>query len=322
MKPWKADLERHIERWSARLGNLRWWPRFVYHFTDVHNAARIIQSGSLYSRAEAERKGLMQVDNASPEIIQQTRPGHLEYVRLYFRPQTPTQYRNEGIRPLDQRELGGAHCPIPVYFCFDALTILAQDDTEFSNGNMGSVRALHSSERDFFLSIPFHLVFHNRWFTPQERDEIVFRRNAEVLVPGSLSLHPVLKFIVCRSPSERQTLLHLLPADLRQQWTSRIRLGERGLFFRRWTFVEETVVVDNRVIFRFNPSTQTPGPFKVTFSYREADVEPGRTWEGVRSTLSTQLSFRVSDARWGIATLCLDDALAFTGRLVFEEIPF
>jgi hypothetical protein len=135
----------------------------------------------------------MKIDNASPQIIQQTRPEHLEYVRLYFRPRTPTQYRNEGIRPVNQRELGGAHCPMPVYFCFDALTVLALDRTEFSDGNMGSARASHSAERDFFLSIPFHLVFHNRWFTPDERDEIVFRRNAEVLVPGSLPLDPALK---------------------------------------------------------------------------------------------------------------------------------
>ena len=137
MKPWKADFGRHIERWSARLGNLEWWPRYVYHFTDVHNAASIIQSGCLYSREEAVRRGLMRVDNASLEIIKQTRPEHLKYARLYFRPRTPTQYRNEGIRPISQRELG-AHCPIPIYFCFDALTVLAQNDTEFSDGNMAS----------------------------------------------------------------------------------------------------------------------------------------------------------------------------------------
>lgn len=322
MKPWMDEIQRHIESWAIQLGPLDWWPRYVYHFTDIRNAASIIQNGCLYSRAEAERRGLMQVNGASPEIIQQTLHEYLRYVRLYFRPQTPTQYRNEGIRPRGQRELGGAHCPIPVYFCFDALAVLAQDDTEFSNGNMGSPRALHSSERDFFLSIPFHLVFHNRWFTPKERDEVVFHRNAEVLVPGGLPLGPALKFIACRSAAERQTLLHLLPTDLQRQWSPRIRLGERGLFFRRWTFVEEVVVVDDRVIFRFNPNTRTPGPFEVAFSYLESGDGPELTWQGIQSTLNTQLSFRVPDALWGITALHLDDALAFAGRLVFEEKPF
>ncbi|MCK4449304.1 MAG: DUF4433 domain-containing protein, partial [Anaerolineae bacterium] len=96
MKPWVDEIQRHIKIWAARLGPLSWWPRYVYHFTDVRNAASIIQSGHLYSRAGAERRNLMKIDNASPQIIQQTRPEHLEYVRLYFRPRTPTQYRNEG----------------------------------------------------------------------------------------------------------------------------------------------------------------------------------------------------------------------------------
>lgn len=322
MKLWKADIERHIETWSARLGNLHWWPRYVYHFTDVRNAASIIQGGHLYSRAEAERRGLMKVDNASPEIIQQTQPEHLKYVRLYFRPRTPTQYRNEGIRPINRRELGGAHCPVPVYFCFDALTVLAREDTEFSDGNMASAWASHSGERDFFLSIPFHLVFHNRWFTPDERDEIVFRRNAEVLVPDSLPLDPALKFIACRSAAERQTLLHLLPANLRRQWASRIRLGERGLFERKWTYVEEVVTVDDKVIFRFNPNTRMPGPFQVSFCYHEAGEGPERTWEGEQETLNNLLHIRLRGAVWGTVTLHLDDALAFADMLIFEELPF
>ena len=322
MKPCVDEIQRHIKIWAARLGPLSWWPRYVYHFTDVRNAASIIQSGHLYSRAGAERRDLIKIDNASPEIIQQTRPEHLEYVRLYFRPRTPTQYRNEGIRPINQRELGGAHCPMPVYFCFDALTVLALDRTEFSDGNMGSARASHSAERDFFLSIPFHLVFHNRWFMPDERDEIVFRRNAEVLVPDSLPLDPALKFIACRSAAERQTLLHLLPASLRRQWPSRIRLGEQGLFERKWTYVEEVVTVDDKAIFRFNPNTRTPGPFQVSFSYREASEGSERTWEGEQAALIDHLRIRVPGAVWGTVTLHLDDALAFAGPLTFEEIPF
>jgi hypothetical protein len=322
VKPWADEIQRHIEIWATQLGPLDWWPRYVYHFTDVHNAASIVQSGHLYSRAEAERRELMRVDNASPEIIQRTQPEHLKYVRLYFRPRTPTQYCNEGIRPINQRELGGAHCPIPVYFCFDGLTVLALDETEFSDGNMGSARASHSGEREFFLNIPFHLVFHNRWFTPDERDEIVFRRHAEVLVPGSLPLDPALKFIACRSVAERQTLLHLLPASLHRQWAPHIRLGERGLFERRWTFVEEVVVVDDQVIFHFNPNTQTPGPFQVSFSYREAGESSERTWKGEQATLNNLLRIRIPSAVGGIATLRLDDALAFAGALKFEDLPF
>ena len=76
MKYWANEIEEHINVWSAKLGNLDWWPRYVYHFTDVHNAASILQNSYLYSRTEATKRGLMKVDNASPDIIQQTQPQH------------------------------------------------------------------------------------------------------------------------------------------------------------------------------------------------------------------------------------------------------
>lgn len=116
MKDWANEIHQHIQSWSTRLGNLDWWPRFVYHFTDVQNAVEILRSGYLYSRTEAANRGLMLSDNASPQVIQPTTPAHFDFVRFYFRPRTPTQFQNEGIRPQPQRPLGGAHCPIPIFF--------------------------------------------------------------------------------------------------------------------------------------------------------------------------------------------------------------
>lgn len=321
MKSWKADIERHIQEWSDKLGNLGWWPRYVYHFTDVKNAVSIIKSGGLYSRSECLKRNLMAVDNASPEIIQNTRQAHLEYVRLYFRPRTPTQFNNEGIRPIGQRKLG-AHCPMPVYFCFNALEVLALDETEFSNGNMGSGNVDHRGDRQFFNDIPFRYVFHNSWFSPEQRDTIIFHRNAEVLVPTYLPLVPSLRFIACRSAAERQTLLHLLPRTIRNEWEQHIRIGDQGLFERKWTFVEEVVVIDNAVAFKFNPSTLTSGPFEVKFVYQEYGSNTMREWSGRMDELKKTLKFRISDASFGMATLYLDDSLAFSDNLLFDDLPF
>ncbi len=94
MKIWRPTIEKHIQTWSLKLGNLHWWPTYVYHFTDVHNAVNILKSGYLYCRTEAQRLGLMDVDNASPDIIQRTRREYERFTRLYFRPNTPTQFRN------------------------------------------------------------------------------------------------------------------------------------------------------------------------------------------------------------------------------------
>ncbi len=321
MKAWTADIECHIQSWSERLGSLNWWPKYVYHFTDVNNAVRIIRSGSLYSRSECLRLNLMAVDNANVEVIQQTQREHLDFVRLYFRPRTPTQFRNEGIRPIGQRDGSGAHCPVPVFFCFDTLGILSMDESEFSNGNMASIDVEHHSDREFFLSIPFQYVFHNSWFSSDMRHTIVFHRNAEVLVPHRLPLKPHLKFIACRSAAERQTLLHFLPPRFRRSWSPLIRIGESGFFERKWTFIEEVVVVDDKVVFRFNPSTITPGPFTVRMTYQESGSTQVLQWEGA-NLLRSARQVRIPNAIRGEVRLYLDDTLAFADTLIFEDLPF
>ena len=166
------------------------------------------------------------------------------------------------------------------------------------------------------------LVFHNRRFTQDERDEIVFRRNAEVLVPDHLTLAETLRFVACRSVAERHTLLHLLPPNLRRAWSPRIRIGDHGLFLRKWTYVEQAVTTDDRIIFRFNPNTLTPGPFKVSFVYQEVGRDAKGPLEATRQTLNDELRIRIPDAVRGDATLQLDDALAYDGRVTFDEVPF
>lgn len=188
---------------------------------------------------------------------------------------------------------------------------------------MGSPRASHSSQRDFFFSIPFQYVFHNGAFPPEARDEIVFHRNAEVLIPQRLSLEPFLKFIACRSAAERQTLLHLLPNDVGRKWESKIRLGEQGFFERKWTYVEEVVVIDREVIkFRFNPSRELSSPFHVRVEYREQNHPLPMLWETQVAQIADVPPLRFRDATRGEIRLYLDDALAFSDLVFFDDIPF
>ncbi|MCL5994572.1 MAG: DarT ssDNA thymidine ADP-ribosyltransferase family protein, partial [Chloroflexi bacterium] len=213
---------------------------------------------------------------------------------------------------------------VPVYFCFDAFKVLSQDDTLFSNGNIGSHRVTISQERDFFRSIPFQWVFHNGYFRPEERDEIIFRRNAEVLIPRRQVLPPALKFIACRSAAERQTLLHLLPARIRLKWERLISIDTQGLYERKWTYVEEVVTVSEspRVVMRFNPGTTTPGPFHLRFEYQEHDGSKPRSLERDINALPTRMEIDMVKAESGVATLWLDDSLAFQDTLYFGDIPF
>ena len=248
MKPWRSTIEQHVKRWSAGLGPRAWWPRFVYHFTDVRNAVEILKRGWLFSRDRATTEGLLTCDGASATVISQTLSEHKNFVRLYFRPGTPTQFRNEGIRPIEQRWRPGlgepsAHLPVPVFFCFDAVETLGADGVCFSDGNMASSRVEYNDTCDLFKRLPFELIYHDGPFPPEESAKFKHHRHAEVLVPEQLSLEH-LRWIICRSSAERQTLLALLPSEARGSWESRVRLGFEGLFFRRWTYVESVAGIE------------------------------------------------------------------------------
>lgn len=146
LKPDAELIVQHLKELEKSLGKSRsWWPRFLFHFTNIDNAVKILESGSLMCRSLLEKSGEMETDNASPEIIERTDDKWKEYVRLYFRPRTPTQFRNEGFRPEGQRTLN-AHCPVPVYFLFDARKMLARS-RRFSISREGWGDGFHPQDR-------------------------------------------------------------------------------------------------------------------------------------------------------------------------------
>lgn len=79
--------------------NRKRWPIWLFRSDHVENTAAILNGGELLSRALAEQQGLIVKDSASQQHIDELTQSQRRYVRLYFRPRTPTQFRNEGIRP-------------------------------------------------------------------------------------------------------------------------------------------------------------------------------------------------------------------------------
>ncbi|MGN0507314.1 MAG: DarT ssDNA thymidine ADP-ribosyltransferase family protein [Lachnospiraceae bacterium] len=120
------DYKEILEEQKSELRQeLSWWPNFLYHFTDVHNAANILHSGWIYSREKAKVQDVMKNDNASQAVIEATSDESKCYGRLYFRPLTPTQYHNEGYKPVEVRKSElNASCPVPIFFCFSAAVTL------------------------------------------------------------------------------------------------------------------------------------------------------------------------------------------------------
>jgi len=124
----------------VRRGERRWWPKFIFHYTDIRNAARVLEEGRLYSRHQAERLGMLAVSSGSSIVLAGTDKDIRDYVRLYFRPKTPTQFHAEGVhtrQSLAQSRFPDAHCPIPIFFLFDAPGILSRNDVYFSDRGLG-----------------------------------------------------------------------------------------------------------------------------------------------------------------------------------------
>lgn len=314
---------------SEWIGHSRkWWPDFVYHFTDIHNAVKIIENGNLFCRKILEHDGLMDNDNASPEIIANTNPLWKNFVRLYFRPRTPTQYNNEGFRPQNKLKFGGAHCPVPIYFLFDSKSILSMEETSFSEGSLASHShvALYN-DYNGFRTIPFQSVYHDSpLLINEEKSKIKFHRHAEVVIPQKLDLTN-LRYIWCRTSAEFETLKNLLSRQSLHKWKQRIGTGAKSnLFFREWTFVEEVDLSDENVTIKFNPTSSAPGPFKAEVHIKEENT--GMTYKWTKEDFySTEprlvIGLRnLKDPTSYTFKLLLDNNMAFYGKHEEEMYPF
>jgi hypothetical protein len=193
LKPGREKILQHIEYLidqSWLTDSQKFWPRFLFHFTNITNAKDILADGFLFSRAQLQKSGKLITDIASPEIIKSTADKWKSFVRLYFRPLTPMQYSIEGFRSKVNIKYD-AHCPVPVIFVFDAKEILTLQPTRFSNGNLRAEGVQVSDSADFYLSLPFKMIYHDaslQHLSDGEKRSVIFHRHAEVIIPGSLAL--------------------------------------------------------------------------------------------------------------------------------------
>jgi len=323
----KADsqeIENLLDELSAQSwlkGSREKWSAYVYHFTDVRNAVEILKIGKLLCRAELNRRKGMVVDNASQIIIANTANYVHDYVRLYFRPQTPTQYHNEGIRPKAQRSLD-SHCPVPVFFLFDAKEILTRAGSSFSDGNLAAGANLYDTA-EALRSFNFRDIYHIGAIPEYVKRNIIYHRNAEVVVPNELDLSS-LKFIFCRSRAEKDMLLHLLPTEQFKVWQRKILVDSRSQFYhRKWSFVEIVEMTTERVTFTFSPDTRTPGNFYAKVLFTEHDTGKQHDYvQGEFLANSKSVALVPKGVERYEVRLWLDDELAFANAFYNEDLPF
>ncbi|HET8933978.1 MAG TPA: DarT ssDNA thymidine ADP-ribosyltransferase family protein [Polyangiales bacterium] len=322
MKVDRAQLEEHVRRWSQHSlhGDAPWIPRYLYHFTDVTNAAAILRSGELLSREEAKRRSTKFHDNASQQVIAATRPTHRDFARLYFRPRTPTQFHNEGIRPLSERKFDHAHCPVPVFLVFKLVETLMLDGLLFSSGNMAAAHVEFGDEASLFRQIPFDLVYHEGPIDDTLRARgVIHHRHAEVLAPKALGLE-TLASIACRSTAERETLLHLLGADERQRWEHRIGVGRTRFFNRRGCFVEK-VFLDHAQLLHVDFHIPNKWSLRVGFQLASNLSPTSWSWSSANWT-DNQLRLNLRDIEPGVMTLNVEECLAYNSLIQPTDVPF
>jgi len=277
ISPLERDLyiDNFMEQLAARFNTL-WWPKYLFHYSDITNIVKILESGHLYSRAFAGKHNLMQMDSAAHDIISQTRPELLDCVRLYFRPRTPPLFRVEGFQPAGNRNSAlGAHCPIPIYLLFDSKRILSNESTKFSDGNLGSSMSNICDDIRDLENLEFDFIYHDTYLpgdNPEYKARIIKKRCTEVIVPSQISLDDNLKCVICRSYAERETLLNLINSANRKKYSPIVRVNSQ-CFFRNGHYIESVVLQPKKIEIKFSNS-QNPDVFqyKYVFGFKNNEV--------------------------------------------------
>lgn len=322
-KPDADEIAEFITNLKSQkwLGTYSWWPGFVFHFTSITNALNVLKLDRLFSRTQMQARGIQFWDGASSELIDRASQKHQNCVRLFFRPRTPTQHNNEGIRiPGDIQR--NAHIPVPVFLLFDSIGILTRSNCVFSDQSI--TKNMFDSDQDvsFLRSMNFRDIYHEGPIR-ERKDEIKARRQAEILIPEELDLTS-LQIIYCRSSAEKDTFLYLLPDHLRSKWQDLVYSDTKGsLFFKEWTFVDNVYLGKKNIQVRFSPDTKSPGPYTAQFILKDFVSKETIPFTVPDFWANEIRSFRFKKPREAYEfSILLDGHLAYKNQFEDYDIPF
>jgi len=217
------------------LGARFWWPYFLFYYTDLHSVIDILSQEELLSPVNRGDDFNTRWD---------------KNVSLYFRPRTPDLFHAEGFRSA-LHKVPANYASIPVYLLFDLEAIILQPNARFADGNPEHTKKTYKTPA-YFRDLPFEQIYHDSWFMPDEREEIMRYREAQVLIPDRLGLE-ALQLIWLRSPAEYETLHHLMPPQVWAQWRDKITARtDYHLFNNKRVYVQNAALEADKVQLRFN----------------------------------------------------------------------
>lgn len=322
-------IEEHIARWEANLSNSRYpwtsrWPSRIFRHDPFANIVQILETGFLLSRNDSN--DVRAADIAARDVINSTNEPH-QFVRMYFRPRTPTQYYVEGIRKAPECYQTDISCLIGLLI-FQSRNLLSRPDVQFSDMNMQSnAVSVGKSEQFFANNINFSNVYHHGW---QGADpDIRKARCAEVLLTSPLNITRCLQHIYCRTSAERDTLIHQLSPQALAKWREKILISnDMKLFERKYCYVEDVYITETGVIANLSPrednqnisidvSISNAETGQNVYSFRSDNFCP-RPESGKKGWI---FKFDVSQGSF-LVQIKMENSLAYENILTFKELPF
>lgn len=298
------------------IGNLKTrfnngWPPYLFHYSDILNIPSILEKGALYPRSHCENNNLLVKDSGGKSVLGHTSDTFKDHVRLYFRPRTPPLFRKEGFCPNDNQDSEfGAHCPVPVYLLLDSREVLSSSQIRFSNGNLSGVSDIFDDKRDL-SKLDFGQIYHDTYFTRDQEElkrEIVNRRCSEVIIPNHLQLERVLKYIVCRSTAERETLINCLGNGLKKRYKNIVRTYS-GYFFCRNQYISKVNLQSSDIDIIYNRPKSSR--FKYTYFFQTESGE--RSYE--RDSLVSRWHWENPRKDYTFS-VSIDGHIAYKGRFI------
>lgn len=182
------------------------WKGYIYHFTHIENAAKIINSKKILSRNNATFQ-----NSAGSSFINTTHDEVKNFARFYFRPHTPTQYYNEGLGK--QTNTGDLpQCPVPIFLKFNIKEVLDKNEAKsyVSNGNLRHYPSTNIGSTYEFLK---QFNFLDLYSSYAEVGQWVFLNASqqEFVVRDELDFSQIVDYqIICKDEFDKQTLLELI----------------------------------------------------------------------------------------------------------------
>lgn len=312
MTEYTTYIKEHLD--ASLLKGKEWWISYVYHFSNIDNIVNILKENAIYSRNKSQNLQLMFNENASVEVIGQTEERVLDFVRLYFRPKTPTQYHNEGFKTRSMRnpDYLSAHIPVPIFLAFDLDAIFHMEGVQFSQVSLAIQGTPLWKGFEAFKELDFPSIYHEGRMQEEMKEDLIHKRHAEIVIKDQLSLTH-LKRIWCRSHGEYVTLVNLLrDAGILENYKNLISVKQADvLFFMSAVFVDYVNLQEDYIdIFIRNIPKQASIKLKVELLFESSIITKSAilkdTYTSYRCLLQSYAAFIKRSGNYAVKLYFVD----------------